>query len=164
MRFLNTQLTTLKKTTDTNQFNFMKFSAYLFIFFTAFIHFAHADGDHPGVVTDLVIRSGSDWAGSPLPSYLPSAPEVAVMKFTIPPQTALPVHKHPAINAAYVINGEITVVQEGGIRRTFKKGEVIVEMVEKWHYGINEGSVPVELVVFYATTKDLPLAIKKPTP
>ena len=142
----------------------MKFFIRLFAMLVVTLSYAHADGEHPGVVTDLVIRSGSDWTGSPLPSYLPSAPEVAVMKFTIPPQTALPVHKHPAINAAYVINGEITVVQEGGIRRTFKKGEVIVEMVEKWHYGINEGSVPVELVVFYATTKDLPLAIKKPTP
>jgi hypothetical protein len=37
-------------------------------------------------------------------------------------------------------------------------------MVEKWHYGINKGSVPVELVVFYATTKDQPLAIRKPAP
>ncbi len=142
----------------------MKFFAHLFFLFAATINFAHADGDHPGVVTDLVIRSGSDWTGSPLPSYLTSAPEIAVMKFTIPPQTALPIHKHPAINAAYVVNGEITVVQEGGIQRTFKKGEAIIEMVEKWHYGINQGVEPVELVVFYATTKDLPLAIKKSTP
>ena len=123
-----------------------------------------ADNEHPGVVTELVIRSGSDWTGSPLPSYLTSAPEVAVVKFTIPPQTALPIHKHPAINAAYVVSGEITVVQEGGIQRTFKSGEVIIEMVEKWHYGTNQGTIPVELVVFYAATKDLPLAIKKPNP
>ncbi len=53
------------------------------------------------------------------------------------------------------------MVQEGGIQRTFNKGEVVIEMVEWWHHGINQGSEPVELVVFYATTKDLPLAIKK---
>lgn len=139
----------------------MKFLASLLVLFAATLNFAHADQEHPGVVTDLVIRSGSDWTGSALPSYLTSAPEIAVMKFTIPPQTALPIHKHPAINAAYVINGEITVIQEGGIQRTFKQGDVIIEMVEKWHHGINQGTVPVELVVFYATTKDLPLAIKQ---
>ncbi len=120
-----------------------------------------ADDQHPGIVTNLVVRSGNDWTGNPLPPYLRSDPQIAVMKFIIPPNTSLPVHKHPAINAAYVIDGELTVVQEGGIQRTFKKGEVVIEMVDQWHHGINQGSVPVELVVFYATTKDLPLAIKK---
>jgi quercetin dioxygenase-like cupin family protein len=142
----------------------MKFLASLLVLFLATLSFAYADEDHPGVVTNLVIRSGSDWTGSALPPYLTSAPEVAVMKFTIPPQTTLPIHKHPAINAAYVVDGEITVIQEGGIQRTFKKGDVIIEMVDKWHHGINQGSAPVELVVFYATTKDLPLAIKKTNP
>ena len=142
----------------------MKYSAYFLALLVATLNIARADESHPGITTELVIRSGNDWTGSQLPSYLTSAPEVAVMRFTIPPQTALPIHKHPAINAAYVIDGELTVFQEGGIQRNFKKGEVVIEMVEKWHHGINQGSVPVELVVFYATTKDLPLAIKKPNP
>ena len=124
---------------------------------------SYAD-EHPSVTTDLIIRSSNDWTGSSLPSYLSDTPEIAVMRYVIPPQTALPVHKHPAINAAYVVDGEITVVQEGGIQRNFKKGEVIIEMVDKWHYGVNQGVKPVELVVFYATTKELPLAIKKPAP
>ena len=142
----------------------MKFLAYFLVLVTTSLSLAHADEAHPGIVTNLIIRSGSDWTGSTLPSYLANTPEIAVVKFTIPPKTALPIHKHPAINAAYVVDGEITVIQEGGIQRTFKKGEVIIEMVDKWHHGTNEGSVPVELVVFYATTKDLPLAIKKPNP
>lgn len=142
----------------------VKFSLSLFALVIALLTPVRADENHPGVVTELVVRSGNDWTGSPLPPYLSSAPEVAVMRFTIPPQTALPIHKHPAINAAYIIDGELTVIQEGGVQRIFKKGEVVIEMVEKWHHGINQGSVPVELVVFYATTKDLPLAIKKPKP
>ena len=142
----------------------VKFSLTLFALVIALLAPVRADENHPGVVTELVVRSGNDWTGSPLPPYLSSSPEVAVMRFSIPPQTALPIHKHPAINAAYVIDGELTVFQEGGAQRNFKKGEVVIEMVEKWHHGINQGSVPVELVVFYATTKDLPLAIKKPKP
>lgn len=142
----------------------VKFSLSLFALVIALLTPVRADENHPGVVTELVVRSGNDWTGSPLPPYLSSAPEVAVMRFTIPPQTALPIHKHPAINAAYIIDGELTVIQESGVQRIFKKGEVVIEMVEKWHHGINQGSVPVELVVFYATTKDLPLAIKKPKP
>ncbi len=139
----------------------MKRFVCLIILFATTFNFSFADDQHPGVITNLVIRSSNDWTGNPLPAYLASTPEVAVVRFTIPPNTALPVHKHPAINAAYVIDGQLTVVQEGGIQRTFNKGEVVIEMVERWHHGINQGSEPVELVVFYATTKDLPLAIKK---
>lgn len=122
---------------------------------------AHADGAHPGITTQLVIRSSDDWSGSKLPQYHSDAPEIALMRYTIPPQTALPIHQHPSINAAYVMDGEVTVVKEGGGERTFRKGDAIIEMVGKWHHGINRGSVPTELIVFYATAKDLPLAIKK---
>ncbi len=122
---------------------------------------AYADGAHPGITTELVIRTPDDWSGSKLPPYLNDAPEIALMRYIIPPQTALPIHQHPSINAAYVMEGEVTVVKEGGGERTFRKGEAIIEMVGKWHHGINRGSVSTELIVFYATAKDLPLAVKK---
>ena len=122
---------------------------------------AYADGAHPDITTELVIRSPDDWSGSKLPPYHSDATEIALMRYTIPPQTSLPIHQHPSINAAYVMDGEVTVVQEGGGERTFRKGEAIIEMVGKWHHGINRGPVPTELIVFYATAKDLPLAIKK---
>jgi len=116
---------------------------FLFCFFTVLavsLNPVHAD-EHLGVSTELLLRSGDDWTGTVLPPYLSDVPEVAVMKYTIPPETALPIHQ-----------------------RHFKKGDVIVEMVGKWHHGINQGTKPVELIVFYATTKGLPLAIKKPNP
>ena len=130
------------------------------VLFSAF-GIAYADDAHPGITTELVIRSPDDWSGSKLPPYLNDAPEIALMRYIIPPQTALPIHQHPSINAAYVMDGEVTVVKEGGGERTFRKGEAIIEMVGKWHHGMNRGPVPTELIVFYATTKDLPLAIKK---
>lgn len=130
-------------------------------FFLSVLSIAYADGAHPGVTAELVIRSQDDWSGSKLPMYHSDTPEIALMRYTIPPQTALPIHLHPSINAAYVIDGEVTVVKESGGERTFRKGEAIIEMVGKWHHGINRGLVPTELIVFYATAKDLPLAIKK---
>ena len=142
----------------------MKYVAYLLIFISTTLSVAHADEDHPGVVMDLIIRSGDDWTGAPLPAFPKSSPQVAVMRFTIPPKVSLPIHEHPSINAGYVMEGELTVVQEGGIERTYKKGEALIEMVNKWHHGYNPGNVPTELVVFYATSKDLPLAIRKPKP
>jgi len=73
----------------------------------------------------------------------------------------LPIHKHPFINAAYVASWEITVIRKEGGERTFKQGGVIVEMVDQWHYGVNRGQNPVELIVFYAGTPNQALAIKQ---
>ncbi len=122
------------------------------------------DDQHGRVVTKLVIQSGDNWAGAPLPPYLTSQPEISLMRYTIPPKTALPVHKHPAINAAYVMEGDLTVIKESGGERVFRKGDAIIEMVDQWHHGENRGDRPVELIVFYAGSKNLPLAIKKTAP
>ena len=138
-----------------------KLSLCLFAILFSVLNTACADESHPGIATTLVIRSSDDWSGAQLPPYLKDIPEIALMRYTIPPQAALPIHQHPAINAAYVMDGEVTVFKEGGTQRTFRKGEAIIEMVGQWHHGMNQGPVPTELIVFYATTKDLPLAIKK---
>ncbi len=134
------------------------FALSIFIF-----QLAYADS-HGDITTELVIRTSNDWSGTQLPPYLSSAPEVALMRYTIPPNAVLPIHMHPAINAAYVMSGEVTVVKVDGGEKTFRKGEAIVETVNTWHFGANKGSEPTELIVFYATTKGQPLAIKKPAP
>ena len=142
----------------------MKFFIGLFIAFNL-LGIAYAnDHQHGQVVTKLVIQSGDNWTGAPLPPYLNSPPEIALIRFTIPPKTTLPVHKHPAINAAYVMEGDLTVIKEGGGERVFRKGDAIIEMVDQWHHGENRGDKPVELIVFYAGSKNLPLAIKKTSP
>ena len=139
----------------------MKLKLYSCAILIAAFNIAYADEAHPGITTELVIRSPNDWSGAALPSYLSEVPEITLMRYTIPPQTALPIHQHPSINAAYVIDGEVTVVKKGGGERTFRKGEAIIEMVGQWHHGVNRGITPTELIVFYASAKNLPLAIKK---
>ena len=139
----------------------MQSKLYLCAILIAALNIAYADEVHPGISTELVIRSPNDWSGAALPSYLSDAPEIALMRYTIPAKTALPIHQHPSINAAYVMEGEVTVVKGGGGERTFRKGEAIIEMVGQWHRGVNRGITPTELIVFYASAKNLPLAIKK---
>ena len=141
----------------------MKYLRLFFVLPFFIFHLAQADsrGD---ITTELVTRTPNDWSGTQLPPYLSSPPEVALMRYTIPPNAVLPIHMHPSINASYVMSGEVTVVKVGGGEKTFRKGDAIVETVNTWHYGTNQGSEPTELIVFYATTKDQPLAIKKTAP
>lgn len=110
-------------------------------------------------IAKIVVQSSDDWTGEALPSYLRTTPEITLMRHSILPNKTMSVHKHPSICAAYVLEGELTLIQEGGVEKTFHKGDGFVEMVGNWHLGENRGDLPVELIMFYASSKHLPLWI-----
>ncbi len=109
-------------------------------------------------VTKLA-ETTTSWNGDVLPAYPEGQPKVTVLKFVIPPKTRLPNHLHTVINSGYIIKGELTVVDINEEELHLKEGDVIVELVNKIHYGVNNGNIPVELVVFYAGTTDLPITV-----
>ena len=43
-----------------------------------------------------------------------------------------------------------------------KAGDPIVEVVDTWHYGRNDGDTPAEIIVFYAGVKGTPITVKAP--
>lgn len=106
-------------------------------------------------------KSNTSWDGSALPAYPKEAPEISVLKITIPPHTELPLHKHPIINVGYMVKGSLKVVTDANKTLFLKAGDAIIEVVDKWHYGLNEGDEPVEIVVVYAGTKESVYSIKK---
>ncbi|WP_420601090.1 cupin domain-containing protein [Flagellimonas sp.] len=106
-------------------------------------------------------KSSKSWGGKLLPEYPSEHPEVTIIKVTIPGKTKLDWHKHPNINAGVLLKGELTVISEYNDTLRLKKGDPIVELVNTWHYGVNEKNRPAEIVVFYAGTKDSLLSIKR---
>ncbi len=113
------------------------------------------------IKVETLVESSSSWDGKPLPEYPRGEPKITVLKITIPPKTRIYLHKHPVINAGVLLKGELTVITEKEEILHLKAGDSIVEVVNKWHYGKNEGNKPAEIIVFYAGTKDTPLTIKK---
>jgi quercetin dioxygenase-like cupin family protein len=59
------------------------------------------------------------------------------------------------------LNGELTVVTEDNRTLHLKAGESIIEVVNKWHYGKNEGNETAEILVFYAGVQDTPITLEK---
>lgn len=114
-----------------------------------------------GITSELLSETGRMWDGTDLPAYPTGRPKISIVKFTIPPNSELPWHKHPSINAGYVVSGLLTVRTEDGRELKLKAGDALVELVDKWHAGRNDGTEPVVIVVFYAGTPGVPLAIKK---
>lgn len=99
------------------------------------------------------------WDGEPLPVYPQGQPEITILKITIAPGQQLPVHKHPYINAGVLLRGQLTVVTEQGKTLQLKAGQALVELVDKWHYGKNEGTEPAEIIVFYAGIQAQPITV-----
>ena len=117
--------------------------------------------DVNGVEVNVLAKSGSSWAGRVLPDYPNGKPEITILRIKIPPGAVLPLHKHPVINAGVLLSGELTVVTEEGKTLHLKAGEAIVEVVNTWHYGKNEGNKPAEIIVFYAGTMGAPITVNK---
>jgi quercetin dioxygenase-like cupin family protein len=109
------------------------------------------------VAVETLIQTTSSWDGVPYQHYPAGAPELSVLKISIPAHTALNWHTHPMPNAAYVLSGELTVEKRGGPSKRFTAGQVVAEMVGSTHRGVT-GSEPAVLIVFYPGTPGMPLS------
>ena len=108
-----------------------------------------------------ILKATNEWDGSALPPYQLKNPEVTILGYEIPPGIRLPMHKHPVINAGVVLQGRLTVISKDGKRLILNSGDSIVELVDKWHYGINQDDIPVKLIMFYVGDVGVPLVIKE---
>ena len=117
--------------------------------------------DANGVDVAVLSKTGSSWDGTALPEYTTGKPEITILKIRIPPGGQLPLHKHLVINAGLLLSGELTVVTEDNKILHLKAGEPIVEVVNTWHYGKNEGTIPAEIIVLYTGTIGAPITITK---
>jgi quercetin dioxygenase-like cupin family protein len=107
----------------------------------------------PIVVWELV-KSSRSWDGEVLPAYPQGQPRITILRISIPAGARLDPHSHPVINAGVLISGQLTVVTKDGKTLHLKAGEPIVEVVNRLHYGMNEGKVPADIIVFYAGAVD----------
>ena len=106
------------------------------------------DAEATGKVRAKRIFSGTT-TNSGQPIKLPQGNvEVVVWMYDIPAGSKLAVHKHPYQRYAYVLQGTLQVTDvQNGRSFEYKPGDFIIEMVDGWHYGANNGKVPVRLLV-----------------
>lgn len=119
-----------------------------------------ATGENGGKpIVQKLIQSTRSWNGELLPPYPEGQPEITVMRIIIPPGSRLSMHKHPFINAGILAGGELTVVTKDGKTKEVKPGEALIEVVDTWHYGMNNGEAPVEIIVVYAGVENAPVTV-----
>ena len=84
-------------------------------------------------------------AGQPLD--VPAHPELHVAVFTDPAGWASQWHEHLHPRYVYVLEGTLTVEDEAGKRESIPAGHASVEMLGRWHHGLNLGPGPVKFLV-----------------
>lgn len=114
--------------------------------------------ENTAVTKEILLNTHSSWDGALYKGYPPGQPELTLIRIVIPANTTLEWHTHPMPNAAYIVRGELTVVEQA-TGRSEKRigGQTLPEMVGTVHRGFS-GKDPVELLVFYAGAADMPLS------
>jgi len=114
----------------------------------------------PKIEVTQLLKTTHSWDGVQYRAYPTGQPEVTVLRYRIAPHSALAWHTHPVVNAAYVVSGHLTVIRKSdGKTLLIGPGDVLPEMVDAPHRG-KSADEPVELIVFYAGTPGVPLAVK----
>jgi len=113
------------------------------------------------ITVKQLAKTTKSWNGATLPAYQKGQPEVTILRISIEPNAKLPIHEHPVINAGVLLKGELTVHTLSGKTLKMKAGDPIVECVDTWHYGANEGTNVAEIIVFYAGITNELVTIKQ---
>jgi quercetin dioxygenase-like cupin family protein len=131
----------------------MKKSLSLLILILISLSFLFAVGAEGKTEVNVLAKTTKSWNGDNLPRYSKGKPEITILRISIPPYTDLAWHEHPEINAGVMISGELTVITDKEDTLHLQAGDSIVEVVDTWHFGKNEGDEPVDIIVFYAGIK-----------
>jgi quercetin dioxygenase-like cupin family protein len=99
--------------------------------------------DYQTNVNTIIARADKTIIGQSI--EVPKNPTVIFSTSTFAPGARTPEHKHPWPHYVCIEQGTLTIVgtEIGGKEFPMAKGACFLEMLDKWHYGINKGSVPV---------------------
>ena len=122
---------------------------------------ASEEANYGAIAVKELVRSSKSWDGNLLAPYPQGQPEITIRRISIPAGARLETHSHPVINAGVLMSGQLTVETTDGNVLHLKAGDPIIEVVNTLHYGINEGTVPAEIVVFYAGTVGQAVTVSK---
>ncbi|HEY8962163.1 MAG TPA: cupin domain-containing protein [Luteolibacter sp.] len=125
--------------------------------------FADAEAYKKEIAVTPLLKTQTDAAGKAI-VYPTGSPEVTAVRVEIPSGTQTGWHKHPVPCFAYILEGELHVQIDGGETKILKAGEAYAETVDVMHNGVNQGNVPVKLIMFATGASGQPYAVRPPAP
>jgi quercetin dioxygenase-like cupin family protein len=104
-------------------------------------------------VTKL-IETNMSWENTKI-IYPTGDTKITALLVEMQPRAKMKMHHHEVPSFGYILEGTIRVQSESGDIKNFSKGDVVVEMINKKHSGVNPGDTITKFVVFYMGTENL---------
>ncbi len=82
-------------------------------------------------------------------SYLRDTAKIISPIITLQPGENTGVHKHGVPTYGYILSGAVTVDYGTHGKRTYRAGTAIIEAMEVWHDGTNDGPAPCRILVAF---------------
>jgi len=114
---------------------------------------------NPEAVQPL-LQTTTNSTGQPIAYPREGTPEVTALLIEMAPGEQTGWHQHPVPLLGYLISGELTVYQITGEKRVVRTGGTSLESVGVIHNGVNEGTVPLKMIVFVVGLKDVPFTVE----
>ena len=106
------------------------------------------------VYAEELLKADKSWDGGQF-AYPDGDPLITSIRVVLEQDQATPLHCHPVPAIAYVMSGKLKVETSAGSSTVFESGSSLVEVMKTEHKGTAlEG--PVELIVFYLGSQDMP--------
>lgn len=109
-------------------------------------HAAAQDSGYPAVP---LLSTGVTVVGETLHYATTTPAHVTAAIVTVAPGSKTIVHRHGVPMFAYILGGELTVDYGDHGKRTYRQGQALMEAMDVAHFGVNNGSEPVRILVVY---------------
>jgi quercetin dioxygenase-like cupin family protein len=101
-----------------------------------------------------IIETDTSWEKTKI-IYPNGDTKITALLVEMQPKAKIQMHHHEVPSFGYILEGKITVQSESGDIKTFSKGDVVIEMINKKHSGMNPGDSITKFIVIYMGTEDL---------
>jgi quercetin dioxygenase-like cupin family protein len=114
-----------------------------------------------GATTAVILKSSRTAEGGALKYPEGGTPEITSAIVTLEPGGRTALHEHPNPVVAYILEGMLTVREEGQEPRTYRAGDSFLETVGHWHQGFNAGQTPVKILAVFLGQEGQPTTVMK---
>jgi quercetin dioxygenase-like cupin family protein len=105
--------------------------------------------------TRPVLSTGTTVTDEPI-RYPSGTPHITAVELTFKPGQQTGWHVHPIPLFGYVLEGELTVDYGAKGKRTYRKGDALMEAMNEAHNGRNTGRRPLKLLVVFMGADGVP--------
>jgi len=131
-----------------------KISLYLFCALLFLSIHSYAIENANNIKVTKLIETDASWENTKI-IYPKGDTKITALLVEMQPKAKMKMHYHEVPSFGYILEGTIRIHSKAGEIKDFSKGDVVLEMINKKHSGMNPGDTVTKFIVFYMGSEDL---------